>query len=217
MSWIDRLKSSLGAKDRKVVHKTMDTGSIRYSMPTIAADDIAFVVPTEATFQGAPQFHEDEWCQIEFLPAGALDELQTTLAAYKVFEQAHRLQHGWSEIFVRKLERTPLIEGTDAVRKLADLFGTMPVNSPILTTTSRPLGQVDGGFALMPSSDVLLYGLADERGILALGAMVDGDDMQLSQVFLQLHSSFRLLLVDWRQQLALCSVGADGNFGVWRP
>jgi hypothetical protein len=73
------------------------------------------------------------------------------------------------------------------------------------------------GFAIKPSSDVLLYGLADESGITALGAMVLGDDMQLSQAFSKLHSSFRLILVDWRQQLALCSIGVDGNFGVWRP
>ena len=110
-----------------------------------------------------------------------------------------------------------LIEGPDAVDKLADLFGVMPINAPILTTSSGPLGQIDGGFAIKPSADVLLYGLADERGVTTLGAMLDGDDMQLSMAFLKLHSAFRLMLVDWRQQFVLCAVDADGRFGVWRP
>jgi len=216
-SWIDRLKSSFGPKNADVKQETLDVASIQYSMPTIAADVLTFGIPTQASFEGAPQFHEDEWCQIEFLPATSLKELQAALAEYKIFEQAHRLQYGWSEIFARKLVRAVLIEGADAVRKLADLFGTMPINAPVLTTTSRPLGQVESGFAVRPSSDVLLYGLADERGISALGTMVHGDDMQLSQAFSRLHSSFGLMLVDWRQQLILCSVGADGNFAVWRP
>ncbi len=217
MSWMDRLKSSFGSKNPKAEHKTVDVASIRYSMPTVAADALSFVMPTQATFDGAPQFHEDEWCQIEFLPADGLKGLQATLTAYKTFEQTHRMQYGWSKIFSRRLDRHVLIEGADAVCRLAGLFGTAPANAPILTTASRPLGQVDGGFAIRPSSDVLLYGLADERGITALGAMVHGDDMQLSQTFSSLYSSFGLVLVDWRQQLALCSVGADGNFAIWRP
>jgi hypothetical protein len=217
MSWISRLKSSLGSKNANVEQKTVDAASIHYTMPTVAFDVLTFAVPTQASFEGAPQFHEDEWCQIELLPAASLKELQTTLAEYKIFEKAHRLQYGWSQIFARKLARTALIEGTDAVGKLADLFGATPINAPILTTASKPLGQVKNGFAVKPSSDVLLYGLVDARGITALGAMVQGDDKQLSQVFAKLHASFGFMLVDWRQQLALCSVGPDGNFAVWRP
>lgn len=217
MGWIDRLKSRLGTNGAETGHKAIDTASIRYSMPTVAADILTFVMPTRASFEGAPQFHEDEWCQIEFLPAEGLKALQATLVEYKVFEKANRLQYGWSQIFARQLDRGPLIKGSDAVRQLADLFGAEPINAPILTTASRPLGQVDGGFALKPSSDVLLYGLSNERGITALGAMVHGDDMQLSQVFSTLHASYRLMLVDWRQQLVLCSVALDGNFEVWRP
>lgn len=127
------------------------------------------------------------------------------------------MQYGWSQIFARRLTRTALIEGTGAVDKLAALFGTTPINAPILTTASRPLGQVENGFAIKPLSDVLLYGVVDKRGITALGAMIQGDDRQLSQVFAKLHSSLGFILVDWRQQLAFCSVGLDGTFAIWRP
>ena len=217
MGLFDRLKSSLGAKDKEAEEKRIDLKSIRYSMPTVAADALNFVLPTAASVEGAPQFHEDEWCQIEFLPATSLRQVQSSLLEYKAFEQAHRLQYGWSGIFARRLARTALIEGSDAISRLASQFGTTAGNAPILTTASRPLGQVEGGFTVKPSSDVLLYGAADEQGINSLGAMVHGDDMQLSLAFTTLYSSFGLMLVDWRGQLALCSVGQDGNFGVWRP
>jgi hypothetical protein len=217
MGLFDRLKSSLGSKGKQAEEKRLDLKSIRYSMPTIAADVLNYVIPSTASFEGASQFHEDEWCQIEFLPATWLKQVQSSLLEYKTFEQAHRLQYGWSEIFARRLARTALIEGSDAVSRLASQFGTTAGNAPILTTASRPLGQVEGGFTVKPSSDVLLYGVANEQGINSLGAMVHGDDMQLSQAFSKLYSSFGLMLVDWRGQLALCSVGQDGNFGVWRP
>ena len=123
MGWIDRLKSRLGTNGAETGHKAIDTASIRYSMPTVAADILTFVMPTRASFEGAPQFHEDEWCQIEFLPAEGLKALQATLVEYKVFEKANRLQYGWSQIFARQLDRGPLIKGSDAVRQLADLFG----------------------------------------------------------------------------------------------
>jgi hypothetical protein len=217
MGLFDRLKSSLGSKGKETEKKHIDVTSIRYSMPTIAADQLKFLLPSAASFEGAPQFHEDEWCQIEFLPAASLTQVKSTLSEYKAFEQAHRLQHGWSEIFARRIARVPLIEGLDAVSRLAGQFGATAGNAPILTTASRPLGQVEGGFVVKPSSDVLLYGVASEQGIHSLGAMVHGNDMQLSQVFAKLYSSFGLMLIDWRGQLALCSVGPDGNFGAWRP
>ncbi len=217
MSWLDRLKSSLGSKSNEIENAKVDLASIAYSMPTVAADVLTFSRPTEASFDGAPLFHEDEWCQIEFLPQDALVVLQTTLTRYKSFELAHRLQHGWSELFSRELSRGVVVAGADAVERVAKLFGTAPTNAPILSTTSRPLGQVEGGFSIRASPDLLLYGLADDRGITALGAMLHDDDMQLSQAFLMLHSAENLVLVDWRGKLALCGVDSDGSFVAWRP
>ena len=217
MNWINRLKSSFGSKGKEAGLTTADLASINYTMPTVSDDRLTFIVPTEASFEGAPQFHEDEWRQIEFLPQDGLEYIQATLTRYKAFESAHRLQYGWSEVFARELPRTVLIEGSDAVERIAKLFGTTPINAPILSIASRPLGQVEGGFAIRPSTDVLLYGVADERGITALGAMLDGDDMQLSHAFAKLHSAEKLVLVDWRGQLALCGVDFDGRFAAWRP
>ncbi|MUV15792.1 hypothetical protein [Noviluteimonas gilva] len=216
MNWLDLLKSSLGSREKEAGSTSVDVASINYSMPTVAADRLTFLVPTEASFESAPHFHEDEWCQIEFLPKTGYG-VKALLTQYKEFERAHRVQYGWSQVFSRELPRGVMIEGGDAVERIADLFETTPISAPILFTASCPLGQVEGGFAIRPSSDVLLYGLADQRGITALGAMLDGDDKQLSQAFAALHSAHNLLLVDWRQQFALGGVDAGGRLAIWRP
>ncbi|MNT80862.1 hypothetical protein D3C72_2203870 [compost metagenome] len=73
------------------------------------------------------------------------------------------------------------------------------------------------GFTIRPSSDVLLHGLANASGVIALGAILDGDDLQLSTVFAELHAAFGLMLVDWRQQFVLVAVEPGGDFSIWRP
>lgn len=190
---------------------------IGYSLPTIAIDDLTFVVPTQASFEGAPQFHEDEWRQIEFFPASRLEELQKLLKEYKAFERAHRGAHGWDEIYVRDLPQVPVMMERDALDRLAGLFRATAGNAPILLTTSQALGQVAGGFSVKPSSDVTLFGLSDEHGIHVLSAIIEGDDRQLIQAFMTLHAAEHLLLVDWRGQMILHAVAEDGKLAVWRP
>lgn len=215
MGWMDRIKASLGSR-KDVPPQRLDPAEVLYSMPTIAGDALQFRAPDPATADGAPQFHEDEWCQLEFWPAAALTQLQRALAEYKAFELAHRLPNGWSALHVRHLDRPVLVQAPGAVQRLADQFATLPMAAPILTTSAQALGQVVGGFAIQPSSDVLLHGLADAGGVRVLGATLDGDDMQLSAVFATLHAAFGLVLVDWRQQFVLTAVEANGDFSVWQ-
>lgn len=66
---------------------------------------------------------------------------------------------------------------------------------------------------------VLLYGLMSSEGIRTLGATVahGGDDTQLTRAYMTLSEKYGLLLVDWRAQLLLQSVGEKGDISVWRP
>jgi len=59
MGWLDRLKSSLGSKSSGAESTRVNLASIAYSVPTVAADALVFAMPTQASFEGAPQFHED--------------------------------------------------------------------------------------------------------------------------------------------------------------
>ena len=59
--------AAVGISANAQAHSEMvDVNSIIYSMPTISGDEIEYVVPTKESFDGAPEFHEDEWAQLEF-------------------------------------------------------------------------------------------------------------------------------------------------------
>lgn len=197
----------------------VDPKTIMFSMPTVAADDIKFVVPIKESFEGAPQFHEDEWCQLEFFPRSRLAEIQRRLVEYKAFEEKHRIQHGWNNIYARRIRRETVVRGDDASDDIATSVGAVPRPSPILTTTSRPLGQVKDGFTLELPGSVLLYGVKTFDGVSTLGATVarGGDDTQLTQTYVMLFKKYGLLLVDWRAQQLLLSVSEKGDISVWRP
>ncbi|WP_457444066.1 hypothetical protein [Roseateles sp. P5_E4] len=195
---------------------TVDAKTVRFTMPTVAADEIQFVMPTRETFEGAPQFHEDDWRQVEFLPSSRLSEIKTRLTEYKSFEAKHRTKHGWTDIYARRLPRMPVL-GSSGLADIASSVSATNLPAPILTTTSRPLGQVKDGYALRISASVFLYGLADADGVTSLAALVDGDDRPLTKAFITLNKKFQLVLVDWRSQMVLVSTTPTGQVNVWRP
>jgi hypothetical protein len=196
-----------------------DTKAVRFTMPTVAADSLEFAVPTRETFEGAPQFHEDEWAQVEFFPKSRLEEIKSILSAYKPFEQTHRGQYGWDQTYPRRLVRKPILSGADAVAQLAGALDTAPGNSPILVTSSRPLGQVKSGFTVPVAPKVTLYGLKSDEGITVLGALLDSgaDDLVLTRTFVKLSGTHDLILVDWRSQMVLVGTHSNGDVDVWRP
>ena len=193
--------------------------NLNFSMPTIASDDIQFVMPTKESFEGAPQFHEDEWCQLEFFPMTRLAEIQNVLSEYKIFEQKHRIKNGWNEIFARRIKREPIILGKNAIMEIAKSIQATKLPAPILTTFSSPLGQVKKGFSLELPGSVLLYGIENAQGVNSLGALVSqgGDDSQLTSAFIKLSKTHKLLVVDWRAQQILTSVSSEGKINVWYP
>lgn len=199
--------------------ETINSKSIRFTMPTVATDDLKFVMPTAETFRGAPQFHEDEWAQVEFFPSTRLAEVQRRLVEYKAFEQSHRGPHGWTDIYARRVARSPVVGGTAAVEELASKVHGSRLPSPILTTSSKPLGQVEGGFSIRLNEKVHLYGLADRAGINVLAAILDrgADDTALTSAFLALRKSKEVILVDWRSQMVLVGSTSSGSLEVWRP
>ena len=198
--------------------KMVDPKTIRFTMPTVAADDIQFVVPTKESFEGAPQFHEDEWGQLEFFPKTRLAEIQKMLKELKSFEKKNRTQYGWNDIYARKTSRSPILPLEVSIKDLSSLVSAQLKAAPILLTASRPLGQVKDGFAIKLGTNAHLYGLSNTKGITVLGAHLEGaDDMLLTNAFNQLNKRYGLILVDWRQQFVLVSMAPNGQIDVWKP
>jgi len=196
----------------------IDSKAINFSMPTVAADFLQFEIPTSKSFEGAPQFHEDEWRQVEFYPATRLPEIQKRLTEFKAFERANRLQYGWKDIYARRIARASIL-GTVGVTDLARFLSASIKPAPILTTASAPLGQVKGGFTIRVADSVFLYGTSAGSTVTSLAAIVErgGDDRALTSAFTQIHQQYKVVLVDWRGQMVLVSAGTAGGIDVWRP
>jgi hypothetical protein len=110
----DTFSSSLTmATEQEPVLHSVDPKSILFSMPTIS-NDVAEVLPlTQNPKEDELVFHEDEWAQIEFYPGVKLDLIKQILSEYKQFEQSHRVQQYWSEIYVRRIERVSVAKGNN--------------------------------------------------------------------------------------------------------
>lgn len=190
--------------------------SILYSMPTISGDAIEYVVPTKESFDGAPEFHEDEWCQLEFFPKSQLKTIQEKLIEYKSFEQKNRVSSGWKNIYVRNIQRSAFALTID---DLVALEGSAAHPAPLLTTASRPLGQVKNGFSVSIGDGALLYGIVEDGAIKSLAASVysDAGNNALTRAYMSLDKKEELIIVDWRGQMIIMGSPSDGKLGVWRP
>ena len=198
---------------------TISTNNILYSLPTISDDKIIFEMPSMSTFKDAPQFHEDEWCQLEFFNKEKLDDIKKILKEYKNFEAKHRKKNGWSDIYLRKLNRDKLIDNSLTLDRLSAIFETKLLSAPILTTTSRPLGAVKNGFSIKVANGVLLYGTKENNKIKILAATIEPNtqSINLTKSFIKLNKEFNLILVDWLQQFILVSVDSSGKINIWNP
>lgn len=195
--------------------ETVPIDSILYSMPTISGDRIDFQMPSKVTFDSSPQFHEDEWCQLEIFSKSRLEEIQTKLTDYKKFEADNRTSSGWKSIYVRNIPRRQIDIDFGALKSLE---GAQEKSAPILTTTSQPLGQVKNGFTITIGEGAFLYGIKQEDQIISLAANVYSDEgnQALTNAFMRLDSTAKMILVDWRSQMIVMG-GSDGKLGVWRP
>jgi hypothetical protein len=199
--------------------RSLDPRSILFSVATIS-DDTAPLLGMDAEAGGSDLvFHEDEWSQIEFFPKARLQQVQRVLEEYKAFEAANRAEFGWRQVYVRKLQRLPVVVGPEAVEHIADIVGVRPGTAPLLHSAGAIVGRVAGGFTLPLGGDICLYGYADADGVPVLGALVgeQPNSTRLTDAFAALSRSDGLVLVDWRRQLMLLEADVDGRIRMWQP
>jgi len=199
--------------------QSFDPTSIRFTVPTISHD----MAPLEE-FAGRPEdveffLSEDDWTQIEFFAPSRVAEMQQVLRELRAFEAAHRANPGWRNVYARKLERLPILRGAQAVERLATILGSSVGAPPAIVSVGAIVGQISGGFSVPVGCNVVLYGYANDEGILVLGASVgeNGDHKALTQAFAKLNASDGLLIVDWCQQMMLKGTGPGVKLDAWRP
>jgi len=197
---------------------SMDPRTIRFSIPTLAKDGPK-VQPAERIEPNDLVFHEDGWRQIEMFPIARCEVLRDELIELKAFEAAHRVQHGWTEVYLRDLPPAPVLPGAHALETLAKTLKTDVRAAPVLFYGANVVvGRIAHGFTLPLGRGASLYGVCDASGIVVLAADLNkADDKLLSHAFITLNEAHGLLLVDWRSQMLLESVSDERQIILWRP
>lgn len=199
--------------------QTLDPSKILFSVPTIA-DDLG---PVEKVDLPLPDntftLHEDDWCLVEFHSATHLHELKRMLTEYKAFEAKNRTSSGWKNVYVRRMERTPVIVGSGGLERLSSLLGTTADDAPVLHSTTALTGRVRQGFSMTLGGNIRLYGYVSNEGLPVLAASVGEhpDDHVLTSAFAKLHKEAGLILVDWKNQFILVGVSDGGQIEIWKP
>ena len=203
----DYLPWSIGLKD------------ILFTTPTLS-NDIAELEPVSQPPKNSDfSFHEDEWSQIEFFPKTQLAKVQQLLKEFKPFEEENRTQYGWRKVYVRRIQRLPVITGAQSVEQLEKLLNARVGSAPLLFSSGAVTGRVKNGFSLSLEGNITLYGYSDAGGIPVLGVIVgeNPDNSKLTDAFMKLNLSHGLILVDWRSQIVWVSVNQSDPVEIWRP
>ena len=190
-----------------------------FSIPTLSGDVAALEPAAPPMSSDVLQFHEDEWSQVEFLPASQFEHVRHILTEYVHFEQEQRTDSGWREAYIRQLARVPVISGEGALNRLQACLGVPAQPAPLLFSGSRIQGRLKDGFSLALGGDVTLYGFQNDYGIPVLGVHLapGADKSVLSTAFATLNSSIGLILVDWCAPFVMVSRDGSGQPRFWRP
>lgn len=163
------LAGVVGTAQALLKAQMLDPKTILFTTPTLSNDlaplELVHREPGNADFV----FHEEDWSQVEFFPQSQLSEVQRLLKAYKPFECTHRVQHGWREVYMRKIQRVPVLPGVDATHQLEGLLDAKAGVAPMLLSASSVSGSVKNGFSLPLTGNVTLCGYHDAQGISILG------------------------------------------------
>jgi hypothetical protein len=190
-----------------------------FSIPTLSSDVAELESVASLKSSDDFQFHEDEWSQVEFLPASQFEHVRHILTEYVHFEQEQRTDSGWREAYIRQLARVPVIGGNGALAWLEAQLGVPALPAPLLISGSRIQGRVKNGFSLALGGEVTLYGHQNEFGIQMLGVHLasGADKSALSAAFATLNSSIGLILVDWCAPFVMVSRDASSQAKLWKP
>jgi len=221
MSWFSKLfgKREDAAPSTSTRITKIDPRKVLFSIPTIA-DDLAALEPIDKPpGRSDVVLSEDDWTQLEFFPRAAQPAIQDQLTKLKAFETANRKAVGWKNIYVRKIERAAVIANASPLKHLETVLAKPSGGAAFITASNKIAGRIRQGFTFDLGGNIQLYGYAADNRIPVLAASVgpNADNMKLAAAFMKLNKSDGLMLVDWRAQLLLVAVSADGNIETWKP
>jgi hypothetical protein len=220
MKWLSNLfgKGDGGASGKPRI-QSVNPKTLLFSIPTLA-DDLPALGPIDKPpSRSDVVLGEDDWAQLEFFPRAARAVVEQQLTELKTFENANRKASGWKKVYVRKIQRSAVIDKPNPLQHLESVLGAKAGGAAFIAAATAFAGRVKSGFTFDLGGNIQLYGYAAPYGVPVLAASVgaNADNMKLASAFMRLHKSDGLMLVDWRAQLLLVGVTPDGNIETWKP
>jgi hypothetical protein len=198
--------------------QAIDPNKLLFSAPTLS-NEIAETEPVSSQpGKDVLVFHEDDWCQVEFIKKSQLPEIKKTLSEYKIFEAKNRTGNGWKNVYVRDMKKEIVVPGKQSVTQIATLLRAKQGEMVYLASTEG-FGNVKNGFTVPLGGNISLYGTIGEAGVTVLAADVgqNPETSRLADAFVSLNRAYGLVLVDWKSQTVLLSKNKSGKIEIWKP
>lgn len=174
-------KGALTLRLRKL--QKIDPREILFSLPTVA-DEVPKGVPAEG--EVLLTLHEDDWLQLELVPAEVEAQLAADLTGVRRVLEHERKGPGFERLHIRKALPAPFGMRVLNVAALEQRFGARRAIAWL-----NQSGLVEHGFAFALPGGAVLYGVADGPRVAQLGVSRADADVRA------LREAERLLLVDW--------------------
>jgi hypothetical protein len=175
----------------------IDPKLILYSLPTIC--DMAPATTSEEVRDSPDtiRIHEDDWRQVEFVTDVTLPQIDREMAVLEAFKTANRAGLGWKDLYIRK-ERPDGLSHSGLPYNLIDSIKHGPVQKLVIGSAGQE-AIVKGGFAIVLSQGLFLYGQQSKGAIINIGlSRLPNDNETLqSQQLRALCKKFNLVIVDW--------------------
>ncbi|MEL6897757.1 MAG: hypothetical protein AAFP90_16790 [Planctomycetota bacterium] len=146
--------------------------------------------------------HEDDYCQIELLPDVNWDFCANQMTEIDTFSDRHRTDAGWTDIYVRSENPTPLTDlSINRDIFVQSLDNLLPSFDRVKTGYSTYTEACANTLALGRDDNVVIFAEHDENDAVSkIWLTLDvytADDRAVAHKALQIISQWPLILVDW--------------------
>jgi hypothetical protein len=183
-------------------------GEILFSLPTIS-DDCGQATGNVLPHDGHFQIHEDDWRQVEFVAESFREAVAQELNDICAIHNQERVGLAFRRIHIRRRIPQPLSGVSLRMEEVVRFFPKHSDFDAVSFLNAR--GTIPGSFAWKSTLGPVVWGLADEKGNVAVLCLaIDSDRAdQLPDAISKLTQQMRLYLVDWCRAAAIGGNAAE--------
>ena len=147
-------------------------------------------------------FHEDDYCQLELLPDSNWDFCVKQMQKINEFSQAHRADIGWTDIFLRSENPSPLSDlKISSSAMVSAINNCMPPFDRVLTGYGNQLQECKHTIALGPHASLVLFAEIGANDIIKVAwftlDLKSQEDVAIALKACSELSQWPVILADW--------------------